>query len=1344
MKQPTRRRGLALLLTLMLLLSLLPTAAFAAGNNTIYTDMNYKGVSDGTENKPYANFEDAIANASDGDTIVIKGKAYANVKEEAGTTPLIIDKRVTVTGEGDAVGQLYVRAGGIMLGADVTFRNVELNLANKYHNAIFANGYHFTAESVTRGSGSREVHLFAGGIGTDTQVTSAMPAVGSSAVLTLTNSTFGSIYAGGVADGFAGDVTVTATGSTLGAVYGSGAAERAPDGNWFDTTEPPAPTAEEQYAVTGAVSITTDGSSATEVDAMSHDAVSVTVNNAEEHRPLSLFGVKSLTVNGGTAAVQTLTIGADVTTDGTATLDISGWVASTLSSLSGGGKLILAKDQTLSIEGGFNGDWAFETANGFNGKSGVAEYDHNYITFRSGSAAVTFAPHDTQSTMTLAVSGNNWTTSAAPETLPYVTTFTVVEDSITVTKTEVNAAGAELNVDWMNPGQIPQLTVIPLRYDITYNGQTYYVYATADQDGFYSARFAEAHMLISANDTQEDGKSLLMIESDGTAIEAGVYQFSVFAPDADGGEIRQNFSLIITDDSAAQTPTTVTVTVQDVHFGDALQPNIEVKAGETVLPDAEVEYYINGWKADPSQLVAQTFHNIKLGTNELRVVYKGSDTYEPSVGTAAFQVAKATNTKVIAALAASSGKAFDGKAFESTLTGTSAVRTNDGNETVLDTDAKVSIAYRKDDQTVKEAVFPGTYTIVLVVAEGEMYEAFEMEERTITIRKAKPTVVVDAADKGNGVVELTAAVEGVAPYTPTGKISFLWGKETLVADLVNGKASYTVNDAEPASLYTYKATYVPAADEPYHDGAVSEEKTITTGAAPLGTVTADLFNFTAPTLTYDGHDQTDAVKAAVSLKDGLTGKVGEITAIIKQADTEITALNAGAYDVYVTAAEGSEYEALTQPLKLGSVTIDPKTITAADFAQGENPVYNGAEQAAPITAKDLVTGQDYDLTGTAALTDVAAADVTVTAAGKGNYDGTVDFTWNLKKAKPTGDPSYTAITGSGKTLADAKLALGAIQPAGGTIRWVLAENTAVQANTRYEWEYIPPDETNYEKLTGSIELWHQEQGGSTGGGTVTPATYPVTAAKAENGAVSVSPARASRGETVTVTVTPDESFVLKSLTVRDGRGNEIAAAKTADNKYTFTMPAGAVTVSAEFEAEAQPIQFSDVKESDWYYDAVQWAVRNGITTGTGNDRFSPNGLGSRAEVVTFLWRAAGSPEPTITAHSFTDIDPSAYYYKAVLWAIEQGITVGTGKTTFSPDVTVSRGQTVTFLYRAAGSPAVSGTSFGDVPAGAYFASAAAWAAQMGITSGTGNGNFSPQANCTRAQIVTFLFRQYGK
>lgn len=244
-----------------------------------------------------------------------------------------------------------------------------------------------------------------------------------------------------------------------------------------------------------------------------------------------------------------------------------------------------------------------------------------------------------------------------------------------------------------------------------------------------------------------------------------------------------------------------------------------------------------------------------------------------------------------------------------------------------------------------------------------------------------------------------------------------------------------------------------------------------------------------------------------------------------------------------------------------------------------------------------------------------------------------------------------------------------------------------------------------------------------------------------NGSISVSPRRASKGTTVTITVTPDEGYVLASLTVRDGNGNEIAITKTAENKYTFKMPAGRVSIGAAFNlADIEFIDFVDVLPGAFYYDAVRWAVENGITTGTTDTTFSPELGVSRAEAVTFLWRAAGSPEPQSTEHPFTDLDSSAYYYKAVLWAVETGVTKGTSADTFSPEQTVNRAQLVTFLARAGKGESTGSSSFTDVKDSDYFAQPVAWAEQNGVTKGVGGGKFGPDADCTRAQLVTMLYR----
>ena len=265
--------------------------------------------------------------------------------------------------------------------------------------------------------------------------------------------------------------------------------------------------------------------------------------------------------------------------------------------------------------------------------------------------------------------------------------------------------------------------------------------------------------------------------------------------------------------------------------------------------------------------------------------------------------------------------------------------------------------------------------------------------------------------------------------------------------------------------------------------------------------------------------------------------------------------------------------------------------------------------------------------------------------------------------------------------------------------------------------------------------------GSSSSSSSSSSYYAISAPTVANGSVSVTPSSASKGTTVTITAKPNDGYELDKLTVTDKDGNRLSLSDKGNGKYTFIMPSGKVSVDASFAAIQTAISFRDVKQSDYYYDAVKWAVEKGITEGTSANTFSPNASCTRAQMVTFLWRAVGSPAPKSTTNPFRDVRSTDYYYDAVLWAVENGITSGTGADTFAPNATVTRGQTVTFLYRAAGSPAVGGNAgFSDVNANDYYNSAVAWAAENNITGGTGNGKFSPTADCTRGQIVTLLYR----
>ena len=274
-------------------------------------------------------------------------------------------------------------------------------------------------------------------------------------------------------------------------------------------------------------------------------------------------------------------------------------------------------------------------------------------------------------------------------------------------------------------------------------------------------------------------------------------------------------------------------------------------------------------------------------------------------------------------------------------------------------------------------------------------------------------------------------------------------------------------------------------------------------------------------------------------------------------------------------------------------------------------------------------------------------------------------------------------------------------------------------------------------VNGTLTIASRPSGG------VVAVTYPVNVpGETERGSVSSNVKNASKGSTVTITVEPEDGFQLADLTVTDKDGNELPLTDKGDGKYTFTMPAGKVEVNATFAEKIETSPFADVSTDAYYYEAVKWAAEQGITGGVGGGLFAPDQSCTRAQIVTFLWRAAGSPEPK-SMSSFSDVPEDSYYAKAVAWAVENGITVGTSATTFSPDATCTRAQGVAFLFRAAKASADGAPAFRDVAADAYYAAAVKWATDNSVTNGIGGGLFGSDNDCTRAQIVTFLWRLYA-
>ena len=421
--------------------------------------------------------------------------------------------------------------------------------------------------------------------------------------------------------------------------------------------------------------------------------------------------------------------------------------------------------------------------------------------------------------------------------------------------------------------------------------------------------------------------------------------------------------------------------------------------------------------------------------------------------------------------------------------------------------------------------------------------------------------------------------------------------------------------------------------------------------------------------------------------------------------------------------------------------------TLEGVAEGDTVALDFSEARAEFDSKD--TGNDKRVTvkGTLKLTGTDAHKYALTQPEltdlKANITACTAFddATNRNQTIYVGEDSFEAprFTGIGG------------EEVTGTLRYTLADGRTeaelpalLRALKAGEGLYLPYHFTasgNYSgERTGSITVTAQERPASGGAAPVAP-SYPVTTPdRTENGSVSASRESASRGTRVTVTVRPDSGYVLEELTVTDKNGAVLELTEQADGSYTFLMPGSRVEIKATFmEDNAVLSFFYDVPNDSFYYEAVKWAVETKITSGVGNHLFAPDQPCTRAQIVTFLWRAAGCPEPK-RAGSFSDVSEGSYYAKAVAWAAANGITGGTGEGGFSPDEPCTRAQAVTLLCRAQRAKAEGRAQFSDVPADAYYAEAVAWAAESGVTDGIGGGLFGPEQDCTRAQIVTFLWR----
>ena len=470
-----------------------------------------------------------------------------------------------------------------------------------------------------------------------------------------------------------------------------------------------------------------------------------------------------------------------------------------------------------------------------------------------------------------------------------------------------------------------------------------------------------------------------------------------------------------------------------------------------------------------------------------------------------------------------------------------------------------------------------------------------------------------------------------------------------------------------------------------------------------------------------------------------------------EEDGTVHAVGAGTATITATAkvaaADGSMPSAsCTVTVKEAeyTVTLNPNEGTIAD---GKNVTGYVRGTGAALPTANEVTREGYLFKGWYEADDFSGSPVTaITATDTGNktfyakwaqaYTVTAYGLYGGAMGITPGE-TFTAKCAAGDTV---RLQIG--KRNGYTLRSLTLDGLSEDALTwSAEGEESEQRGIEFTMPAGSVTVtvnWKSNSSGSSSGSG--SSSYAVSSPSAKNGDVTVSPKSAKKGDTVTVTVKPDSGYEVGSVTVLDSKGNELKLTDKVDGKYTFTMPGSKVTVSAAFVEKQATSLFADVPVDAYYAKAVEWAVKKGITNGKTDTLFGSNDPCTRGQIVAFLWRAAGSPAPKGTAKVPADVLPGSYCYDAVAWALENGITNGLADGTFGTNSTCTRGQSVTFLYRAMGTAPTTVNSFTDVAAGDFYAEAVAWAVENGVTNGTTASTFSPNNGCTRAQIVMFLFR----
>jgi len=847
---------------------------------TIYTefkDGNSTHSGDGSYGNPYNLFEDAYAAAGNGDEISILGSgAFLNAEA---AEPFIFDKSVTVNGNGNTFSN---RKGGFILNTDVTFKNITLRFSNRLHDAIFANGHKLVLENVTCDSGFRYVDIFGGSLYENGKNMGNHPGSEAQILITGGGTNLGNIYAGsmnGTYDGKTQIVLAHVSGTQNGEIYASGALEPyVNQDDWFSTQEPDPPAADGQYTVSGDVEISLTGSDTKQVYGVSENHAGktfLTIDTDQSYTGIpGISKVGNLTVKGGGTFAPAALDSCTVRLEGASAIDLSQMetpqIHSIVSADSAGNRLILGKEQKLNVTDTITGALTFETLNGRNGKSGIAEYGHTYLELgRAADTAVSFTPTDGQAGMTLerTSSGNGeiWKTSELSGDKPVaVKNMTIKNPVITTTVSEISKVGEYKNKDpkpylaevaWLEQTDEydRDLGVVPMEYEVTFNGKTLSSETVTNDEGSFIC-IPNFNLMFETGIEKNAITPMCYRTTEGSTVKEGTYYITIRPFSADE-QIEQNVILIVNKDpdtsgstvTSKETTTTINglpssavsmqdelnLTVQTVYTDSRLQ-------GQNV-PSAGFSVYINQTPYEVSGITLQNGEAaIKIPVSETNGFHMGENAITVSYAGAANEnyralPSQANETVTVNPIAVKmqydtiqQTVAYTGLKQNCFVSTVNIVRTDNGK--TVDSQVKPEVFYRQDGKNVVP-VQPGSYEVWFKVT-GNQYDVIEEKVGTFTITAAKPSIRLTAETENGNSVHLYAQVDGVRNGSiPLGSISFYQDGTIIKAQekLVYGEADTVVSGLKQGGSYQFKAVYEPddKDGQTYYETVTSEAATVT-------------------------------------------------------------------------------------------------------------------------------------------------------------------------------------------------------------------------------------------------------------------------------------------------------------------------------------------------------------------------------------------------------------------------------------------------------------------------------------------------------------------------------------